>query len=208
MRIRLLPALLVTLLSLPGWSAPLILFDNLGAGGGVVAAVDATNWEAQQFSTGSNGGFLTQASLSVLQLVAGSSIVDIYTSVANEPGTWLGTLTTVGTYSSTSPSVQVYSGAIALTANSAYYAVLKAPAGIYGWNFTNSNSGFGIGFSTRYAETGDSGVNWFSSTGSPNKMRLLMYTDVPELNARSAPLALMLVAGMLLHLSSRRGRSC
>ncbi len=201
-----LPALLVTFLTLPGWTAPIVLFDNLADTGTGLGLVAGNEWQAQQFSTGSSGGFLTQAILSVVEAVPGATIVDIYTSNANEPGTLVGSLLSVGTYSSTAAQ-HTYSGSVALAASSAYYVVLRATSGSYAWNFANSSSGSGVGFSSRWAQSSNAGASWGGGTVNPNKMSLLLEVPdpgAPELNGSGAPLALSLMAGMLLGLSSRR----
>ena len=201
---RLFPALLVTFLAVPVWSVPVVLSDNLSEDTLGVIYVESTLREAQQFSTGSQAGFLVEAILPMVERTAGEAIIDIYTSRANLPGTLVGSLLSAGGGYSTdefSPAFHTFSGNVVLTANSAYFAVIRAASGEYGWAFTDSISGSGAGFSTLSASSINSGASWTPFNLEPYQMRLTLENgQVPELDGATAPLALSLMAGMLLAL--------
>lgn len=204
--LRILSALTVLFLAAPGWSVPVTLFDNLDELTVGIEDMPAGLLQAQQFLTGSSGGFLTKAVLLMQENIASGAVVDIYSSSANVPvGTSLGSLFSVGAFSSTLAK-QTFTGNVTLAANSAYFLVLRVSAGgEYGWGFTLSTTGDGVGFSDRSASSLDGGSNWSPLQGEPFQMALTMQSDaVPELTGGGAPLALSLMAGMLLGLSSRR----
>jgi hypothetical protein len=200
-----LPFLFAACLAWPGWSVPLILSDNLATPVGGSIAVTLTTWQAQQFSTDFRSGILQQVVLNVSQSLPGDTVLDIYASVANEPGASpLGSLVSTGGYGS-SLSPITYTGSLALTANTAYFAVLRATSGQFAWGYADNNIQFGVGASRRWASSTDSGANWSGATTEPYQMRAtLEVAAVPELQGMGAPLALSLMAGMLLTASSRR----
>lgn len=202
---KLASALLVTFLSAPGWSVPVVLFDNLYQTQGGGAAVTSSTWQAQQFSTSIYSGSLTEAVLSIAESTTGGSQLDIYTSVANAPGTLVGSLTNLGGYSSTFVPT-TYAGAVTLTANTAYFVVLHAlGSGQYNWGFTLNNAGSGAGFEPRWSQSTNAGVSWTGGATVPYQMSLLLETaDAPELSTSGAPVAFCLMAGLLLATSRRK----
>jgi hypothetical protein len=201
---KLFSALLVLFLTAPGWSVPVTLFDNLDELTVGIETMPTGLLQAQQFLTGSSGGFLTETVLLMQEDIAGGAVVDIYTSIADTPASLLGSLSTAGAFSST-PAEQTFTGNVALAANSAYFVVLRVTSGEYGWAFTMPPGGSGVGYSDRSASSIDAGANWSLLQGEPLQMSVTMQSDaVPELGGGGAPLALSLMAGMLLGLSSRR----
>lgn len=196
--------LFATFLTVPGAAVPVVIYDNLTQPNGGSGPASASTLQAQAFSTGATGGAITQAILQMRQASAGLVQVDIFSSATGSvPGSFLGSLAlSSGLSSSFSPVV--FTGMVAVSANSNYFAVLRPTSGTFSWSFTESNTGSGVGFRTNYAFSGNSGASWTAYPDSPYQMSISL--EVPEVSSTAAPLAISLVASMLLGLSSKRNR--
>lgn len=196
--------LMVGLLCAPAWAAPLVLSDNLNQPQGSIGYASFSYWTAQRFSTGAEGGHISQAVLLMNRQSTGAAVVDIYTVASGLPGTLVGSLSTSAAYTSV-PSLQTYTGSVFVTPNTAYYAVLRATSGDFYWIYTTSELGSGVGYNSTWTYTDNGGASWESpSSIAPHMMSITLSTDVPEFDGSNAPLALSLMAGLLLSCARSR----
>ena len=86
------------------------------------------------------------------------------------------------------------SSAVALAPNSTYWVVVGVTTGTgyYDWNYTASNNGSGVGFSTRWGSTTNAGATWTGFDDEPFMM------EVSASRKESVPIPTLTEWGMIL----------
>ena len=164
------------------------LFDNLSNVSGNYYQVTTTVWQAQRFTTDNQDYSLSDITLLMLrepETGTGEAVVQIYSnSGTNVPDSPLWTLTSPGSYSETLANTTFTTSGFNLSANSVYWVVLKSgdPGTSFGWSWTENNSGDGVGFSTTWSRSGNSGGDWQQDSNTdffPYQMKITVQ-PVPE----------------------------
>lgn len=196
--------LLLCFLTTPGWSVPLVIYDNLAQPQTSSATVDAFYSQAQAFSTGAGSGPITKATLLLQQDVAGSITLDIFSSATGAiPTAFVGSLALSSGLSATL-SLVTFTGSVDVAANADYFAVLRPTTGGYRWGYTYSSTGSGVGFESNYAYSNNLGVTWIAGSYQEPFQMSITQQVVPELDATSAPLAFTGLAILLMTLKRKR----
>jgi len=178
-----------------------ILFDNIGNTSQGADVYSGTSWRALNFTTDGQPYTLNSVTLLLIEKTPGGAQVDIY-SGNSQPTTWVGTLTSPGTYPSSLAPVTFTAAGTSLTANGSYWVTLHAlGAGTIGWSWTRDNAGAGAGFSTKMAASRDAGAFWIPYANSPYQMNLTA-SAVPEPGAWA--ILLLSVGGLALRPRRRR----
>lgn len=116
----------------------------------------------------------------------GGAFVQIYSDTGtNVPGSLLYTLTSPGSYSAgLTPTTFSAAGSNLLTKNSAYWVVLMSDVtnSEFYWSVASDITGNnGVGFTTNWAQTQDSGSSWLTDPSDmlPYQMQVILQ-PVPE----------------------------
>ncbi len=192
----------IAILLAPGFSRvkATTLSDNLSTANAGTEAVSGTNWVAASFSTDASAYRLESNTLSLANITPGSAELDLY-SGAGQPASMLAALTSPLFYtSSLSPSTFTGSGT-ALSPNSTYWLVLKAPSGEFDWGWTDDPSGTGVGFTHTWGASDDAGSTWFTADVQPMQLRVTATpaSAIPEPGTS----ALILIGAAMLFESGR-----
>jgi len=134
-----------------------VLSTNLTATTTDVETVAGSDWLTASFGTGTSAMVLDSATLKLASIVTGSAALSLYTDGGLQPGTFVGTLTSPSSYSTTLANTTFTSGSLMLAANTTYWLVLSATTGSFDWAWTTDNSGTGIGFQHVWGESEDAG---------------------------------------------------
>lgn len=148
-----------------------VLFDNIGKLPDASGVANLTEWQAQQVTTDANSYNLLDVALLLAMTTPGTASLELYSDNTGAPGISLHTLTSPGSYSETAAATTFTSTGYTLTSNSTYWVVLKAAdSGVFDWNYTTDDTGAGVGFSTIWAYTDNSGSTWETDVTAPYQM--------------------------------------
>ncbi|HUO08217.1 MAG TPA: choice-of-anchor R domain-containing protein [Phycisphaerae bacterium] len=137
------------------------LSDNLAAAYGGWDSVDSTQSVAQSFQTESSSVNLSSVQLLLQEQSAGTCTAMIYSDNGGKPGSLVGTLTSPGSYDTSSLSAATFTASgITLSANTTYWVVLTAPTGQFACSVTGDNTGSGPGFLAADARFSHDLSNW------------------------------------------------
>jgi hypothetical protein len=157
--------------TLPSTSrAGTVLSDNLSATSGGTEAASGSTWLTSSFGTDASSYTLNSVTLLLANSVGGKAEVDLYTDGGLQPGSFVGTLTAPGSYSSSLASTTFTTSGITLASDSTYWVVLKALSGEFDWSWTTANTGSGVGFQDTWGESDDAGATWFTYDTFPTQM--------------------------------------
>jgi hypothetical protein len=185
---------------LPAGATADTLTDNLAnASAGTEAAIGA-DWITASFGTGATAYDLNSVTLLLATPTPGLVELDIYSDGGLQPGSLVGSLTATDAITGSLSDITFTTNDITLSANSTYWAVLKAASGEYDWSWTADDSGAGIGFQDQWGESSDAGVTWFTYSGFPTQLSVEA-TAVPEPGAG----ALLLTGGLATTAGVGRG---
>lgn len=205
-------------LASPGWSVPVVLQDNLATGD---ARAGWTVWNssfgwftaASGFSTGGIPVSFTSAEL-MLGLIDGDATgltglsLQLTADSAGNPGAVLANLTptsNLAAFGTGTTTVFTPGGLIVLDPNTPYWIVatnIDGGASSYAWSEST-------GATQPFRSSSNGGSTW-SVKSPPGAMRIVADTSIaaaPEMNSRSAPLPILVVALALGIYSQRRARS-
>lgn len=227
----LFPLLGVLALPLAAPVSAATLSDNLSEPFSDASNIDDQWWDAQQFSTTASAFRITDVAVQVTKEIntVGQLVLAIYdaSGTGGVPGAQVAFVGSVdaGSIGTASALLDLPNLNIALSANTDYFLVLKGSnvgtsdtnPGAFGsfyWDYTDSATGTGAGFSPNYTITSDGGGTWDPlSPDFPGLMRIeadggAVTAAVPELDAASGTGALALLLGALgLAGERRRARS-
>jgi hypothetical protein len=168
---------LVLFLAGSGWAAGLAraveLSDNLGSATGGTEAVAGERRLAAAFSTGpTTAGQLASVTLLLASTSPGTAALDLHADAGLEPGAFIAALTSPANFAST-PAEAIFSASgIALTPDTVYWVVLRAPSGTFEWAWTTDNAGLGAGFDTTWDLSEDGGAAWYTHDVYPLQLRV------------------------------------
>lgn len=186
-------AVLTFISSTPNRARADILSDNLSNTSAGTLSATSGSWFATSFGTGASAYKLIDVSLLLAETSPGTAELDIYTDGGLQPGTFVGALTSPSSYSSALAETTFTAHGVTLSANSTYWAVLRAGSGQFDWSWTADNTGKGIGFQDTWGESDDAGTTWFTDNTYPVQARVTA-DAVPE----TGTLAGFLVGGSML----------
>jgi hypothetical protein len=184
------------------------LFNNLtepGLGQGVITS---NYYKAQKFTTDQSNYTLSSVTVRLRANTQGELFVKIYDDNNNLPKQAVGALN-VPIIGSTYANYELTpSGVVSLAPNTTYWVVVGVTSGTgyYDWNYTASNSGSGVGFSTRWGSTTNAGATWTAFDDEPFMMQVsASQTDpIPTLTEWGMILFCLLIAGSAYFMIRRR----
>lgn len=187
-----LAAFVIAAVALPVVAKSATFFDDLAATNGGSETVTSSRWLAGVFTTDSSTYSSLTATLLMSQATAGTAQLDLYSDGGLQPGSFVATLTSPGSFSTSSlADATFYASGLSLSANTNYWLVLHAPAGSYNWGWT---SDFTV--MQGWADSSNSGSTWFGGDAFP-----LQYRVVGGIVPEPATIILLAsgVASMFLH---------
>ena len=160
-----------------------LLFDNLGQPPLGQGTISNSYFKAQKFTTDSIPCTLNWAKIRIRANTTGSLFAKIFSDNSNLPDAEVGSLTVPSIGPVYDNLVFTASGAINLSGNRTYWVVvgITSGAGAYDWNYTESNTGAGTGFSSRWAYSTDTGTTWKGSDTEPFMMQVDVTDDPPTI---------------------------
>lgn len=189
-----------------------ILYDNLGETEKGPYRAENIRWLAQEFRTGTAGEVyvLEGAVLKAARYATQLPLLRLFSDNGNKPGVPLSTLTMttpildIAEAPSTSDVAFTDSG-YSMAPDTSYWMVLtvaEGGSGVFGWGYTSSSHGTGVGFSQANAISRDRGTSWTVYADWPYQMQVTAQA-VPE----PASLTLLCMGGGLaLWLNRRRAK--
>ncbi len=181
-----------------------VIFNNLDQTGLGQGTISNSYYKAQKFTTDSNNYTLNWAKIRLRSNTSGALFAKIYNDNSNLPNTEVGSLTVPSIGSTYANYTCNPSGSITLSPNGTYWVVVgvSSGAGDYDWNYTDSNSGSGVGFSTRWAYSTNAGSTWTGLDEEPFMMQVdaSISESIPTLNEWGMIILalLLLVSGYFL----------
>lgn len=159
-------------------SSGAVLYNNLDQPPLGQGTISNSYYKAQKFTT---DGFYTLnwVNIRIRANTAGTIFAKIFSDASDLPGSEVGTLTAPSIGFIYANHTFTASGTINLSPNSTYWIVVGVTSGTgsYDWNYTDSNTGAGAGFSSRWAHSTDAGATWKGSDTEP----FMMQVDVTAL---------------------------
>jgi hypothetical protein len=159
------------------------LFYNLSQTGTGQGTLSNTYFKAQKFGT---DGFMYTLDSVTVRLRAhtqGNLFVRIYDDAGDLPNSAVGSMKVSSVVGSTYENyILKPQNTISLKELSNYWVVvgIDSGPGYYDWNYTVSNVGSGVGFSSRWAYSTNAGATWVGIDGEPFMMEVSATRAAPE----------------------------
>jgi len=198
---------MVLLLIVPSAHAD-TLYHNLTEAGLGQGTITNTYYKAQKFTTDQSNYTLTWVTVRLRANNQGELFVKIYDDNNNLPNQAIGALN-VPVIGSAYANYQLAPlSLITLAPNSTYWVVVGVTTGTgyYDWNYTASNNGAGVGFSTRWGSTTTAGATWTGFDDEPFMMEVSASKTepIPTLTEWGMILLCILFAGSAYLMIRRR----
>jgi hypothetical protein len=178
-----------------GSAQAVVVFYNMDRIAYDVVAASGNIWGAQQFKTDEQAYVLNSVTLLMSENTPGGARVDIY-SGDDVPTTYVGTLTSPGSYPAAAAPTLFAASGVPLAANTTYWVVLHAQgSGSYDWVYTDDPTGSGAGFSPIWADSEDGGVTWPDSDPDYPYVMQVDATATGTATVPQAPTAVSATAG-------------
>lgn len=191
----------------PAASAATILSDNLSAAVSGTEAATGSTWLAASFGTDALQYVLDSMMLLLSNPSAGTAEVEVYDDGGLEPGSLIAVLTSTALFSTTPAQTTFTANGTTLSANSTYWAVLKATSGEFDWSWTSNNTGSGPGFQGSWGISTDAGATWFTYDVFPLQLSVIatpVATATPEAGTPALSTAGALAGAAAMFLRRRR----
>jgi hypothetical protein len=179
----------------PAVSAATILSDNLSASPSGAEAATGSTWLTASFGTDASQYVLDSITLLLANPTAGNAEVDVYNDGGLQPGSLIAILAAPALFSTTPAQTTFTANGTTLSANSTYWAVLKATSGQFDWSWTSDNTGAGAGFQGAWGISTDAGATWFTYDVFPLQFSVSA-TPVTAATPEPGTLALSVAGGL------------
>ena len=161
-----------------------VLYNNLDQSPLGQGTISNSYYKAQKFTT--DGSYtLNWVKIRIRANTTGTLFAKIFSDASDLPGSEVGTLTVPFIGSTYADLTFTAPGIINLSPNSTYWVVVGITSGIgsYDWNYTDSNTGTGTGFSSRWAQCTDAGATWHGSDTEPFMMQVDTTAHAPTITS-------------------------